>query len=189
MISIHPLTHLDAVDLTRLITGYVSHAHYQVTASESAGHFGLSLDLVRLSQPYHKRYDPTDDESLARYAELPALGFCFGAYEGETCVGMALAEPMHWNRSLWVWELHVDPAHQRRGIGRRLVDALTERARAAHLRTVVCETQTTNVPAIDFYRSVGFRLEGVDISYYSNEDFPDGEIALFMKKRIPRGKW
>jgi ribosomal protein S18 acetylase RimI-like enzyme len=43
---------------------------------------------------------------------------------------------------------------------------------------ILCETQTTNVPAIDFYRRVGFKLEGIDLSYYSNEDWPDGEVAV-----------
>jgi ribosomal protein S18 acetylase RimI-like enzyme len=99
-------------------------------------------------------------------------------------VGIALAEPRHWNKSLWVWELHVVESHRRRGVGRQLVDALANKAREAGLRTLVCETQNTNVPAMRFYHSVGFRIEGIDISYYTNEDFPDGEIAVFMKKRL-----
>jgi ribosomal protein S18 acetylase RimI-like enzyme len=73
-------------------------------------------------------------------------------------------------------------AHQRRGVGRQLVDALTEKARAVGLRTIVSGTQNTNIPAIRVYRRVGFHIEGIDLSYYSNDDYPDGEIALFMKK-------
>jgi streptothricin acetyltransferase len=38
--------------------------------------------------------------------------------------------------------------------------------------------------AMRFYRAVGFAVEGVDVSYYSNEDYPDGEIAVFMKLRV-----
>jgi len=143
------------------------------------------LDLVLLRQLYRKSYDLPDSETLARYAQLPELGCCFGAYnQDNACVGMALAEPIQWNRSLWVWELHVDPSYQHQGIGRGLVDALSQAARCADLRTVVCETQNTNVPAIDFYYQTGFRVEGVDLSYYSNEDFPNGEVAVFMKKRV-----
>jgi ribosomal protein S18 acetylase RimI-like enzyme len=59
------------------------------------------------------------------------------------------------------------------------------RARAAGLRAVVAETQNTNVRAIRFYRRVGFTLEGIDISYYTNEDMqPDRTVALFMKLRL-----
>lgn len=49
---------------------------------------------------------------------------------------------------------------------------------------MVCETQSTNGAAIEAYHRLGFRVEGVDISYYSNEDYPDGECAVFMKKRL-----
>jgi hypothetical protein len=31
---------------------------------------------------------------------------------------------------------------------------------------------------------MGFVLDGVDLSYYSNEDWPNGEIALFMKRKL-----
>ncbi len=59
-----------------------------------------------------------------------------------------------------------------------------EKARRAGFRAIVCETQNTNATAIKIYRKLGFRLEGIDISYYSNNDYPDGEIAVFMKRRL-----
>ena len=61
---------------------------------------------------------------------------------------------------------------------------MAQKGRAAGLRTLVCETRNTNVPAIRFYRKLGLDLEGIDLSYYSNTDYPDGEIAVFMKKRL-----
>jgi ribosomal protein S18 acetylase RimI-like enzyme len=73
---------------------------------------------------------------------------------------------------------------QRQGIGRRLMEALAVRATEAGLRVMVCETQNTNLPAIDFYRSVGFEIEGVDLSYYSNRDLIEGEVAIFMKRKL-----
>jgi ribosomal protein S18 acetylase RimI-like enzyme len=53
------------------------------------------------------------------------------------------------------------------------------------LRTcvMVCETNT-NVPAISFYRQVGFSMDGVDLSYYTNRDLTDGEVAIFMKRKL-----
>jgi ribosomal protein S18 acetylase RimI-like enzyme len=61
---------------------------------------------------------------------------------------------------------------------------LAARACAAGLRAVVCETQTTNVPAIAFYRQLGFEIDGVDLSYYSNDDASGGEVAIFMKLKL-----
>jgi hypothetical protein len=40
------------------------------------------------------------------------------------------------------------------------------------------------VPAIRFYHALGFTLDGVDISFYSNDDLARGEIAVFMKKGV-----
>jgi streptothricin acetyltransferase len=184
MIDRRLLTKLKLDDLHRLVTGYTSEARYQISKTESDQEFVLALELVSLEQPYCKHFEPPDTETLERYRDLTALGFSFGAYDGEQCVGIALAEPCNWNRSLWVWELHVAETHRRRGVGRQLVEALTEKARVTGLRVLVCETQNTNVPAINFYRKVGFHIEGIDLSYYSNDDFPDGEIAVFMKKRL-----
>jgi ribosomal protein S18 acetylase RimI-like enzyme len=184
MITVKPLTRLNPNDLHNLVTGYTSNARYRVSKTQSGEHFLLTLDLVPLPRPFIKRYDHLDAETLERYQQVIPLGFSFGAYEGDQCVGIALAEPRQWNKSLWVWELHVAETHRRRGVGRGFVDALAEKSRAAGLRTIVCETQNTNVPAIRFYRGVGFNIEGIDISYYTNEDYPDGEIAIFMKKRL-----
>jgi ribosomal protein S18 acetylase RimI-like enzyme len=184
MIDIRPLAHLNPDDLHHLVTGYTSGAKYQLTRTESDQQFALMLELVPLPQPYRKRYDHLDTETIERYQQVSAFGFSFGAYIVKQCVGIALAEPRHWNRSLWVWELHVADTYRRRGIGRQLVEALAEKGCAAGLRTLVCETQNTNVPAMCFYRKVGFRIEGIDLSYYTNDDFPDGEIAVFMKKSL-----
>jgi ribosomal protein S18 acetylase RimI-like enzyme len=99
-------------------------------------------------------------------------------------MGIALTEPREWNRSLWVQELHVTEGHRGCGLGRRLLERAVEHARTLRMRCVVCETQSSNVPAIRFYRALGFALEGVDLSYYTNEDRMRGEVAVFMKRVV-----
>lgn len=184
-VEIRPLTSLPAEALSRLIVGYESAARYAVTKTETPAQTVIALQLEPLAQPYRKRWDPPDAELAQHYAALPAQGFSLGAFAGEQWAGLALAEPRRWNKSVWVWEFHVDAGFQGRGVGRRMMDALAERARAAGLRTLVCETQTTNVPAILFYRAVGFALDGIDLSYYTNDDLgPQGEVAVFMKRRL-----
>lgn len=185
MIDIRPLDSLDPADLLRLITGYVSDARYRVSRTETGGQFALALDLVPLPQPYVKRYDPPDAETLEHYLQVPRHGLSLGAYDDVAgCVGIALAEPRAWNQSLWVWEFHIAETHRGRGTGLKLMEALALKARGARLRIIVCETQNTNVPAIRFYQKAGFRIEALDLSYYSNDDFPEGEVAVFMKRRL-----
>lgn len=184
MIELRPLTHLNPDDLRRLVTGYQSPAIYQVAREESTARITFTLELMSLASPYVKRYDYLDANTLEHYARVVTLGFSCAAYDEETCVGMALAEPSSWNRTLMVWELHVAEAYRGQGIGRQLIEALVAQARAHGLRALVCETQNTNVPALQFYWRMGFHLEGIDLSYYANQDYPAGEIALFMKKFV-----
>ncbi|MBF8282898.1 MAG: putative GCN5-related N-acetyltransferase, partial [Anaerolineales bacterium] len=125
-----------------------------------------------------------DAETLERYVRVLKEGLSFGAYEGHQLVGIALAEPRRWNQSLWVWEFHIAESFRGQGIGRKLMDTLAGKGQAVGLRTIVCETQNTNVPAIEFYRKVGFTMEGIDLSYYTNDDMLNGEVAIFMKRRL-----
>jgi prolyl-tRNA editing enzyme YbaK/EbsC (Cys-tRNA(Pro) deacylase)/GNAT superfamily N-acetyltransferase len=185
MIDIRTLTELRPEDLRRLNMGYSSRSKYIVEKTEAPQRTTISLELRDLGHPYIKRW-ATEEEDIARGQRLVSHGLSLGAYDGEEMVGIALAEPRPWNRSLWVWEFHIAETHQRMGIGRRLMGELIEKTRSAGLRVLVCETQNTNVPAISFYRAMGFEIDGIDLSYYTNEDMVQGEIAIFMKRKIEK---
>lgn len=180
MVRIEQLTNLEAQDIRRLNTGYTSLEKYHVLKEETPERTVISLDRMKFDHPFIKRWE-TDDEELAMLQSTVAAGFSLGAYHGKQMVGIAIAEPQRWNRSLWVWEFHVLPSFQRKGIGTRLMRELAGRARQAGLRVLVVETQSTNTPAIDFYRKNGFEIDGIDVSYYTNDDLDLGEVALFMK--------
>jgi ribosomal protein S18 acetylase RimI-like enzyme len=183
MIEIRTLKELRSEDLFRLNVGYTSQAKYVAVKSESPRKTTISLELINLDKPYVKRWE-TEEEDIARGQRVVSHGLSLGAYEGEKMVGIALAEPHQWNRSLWVWEFHIAETHHRMGIGRRLMEELIQKTRLAGLRVLVCETQNTNMPAINFYRALGFEIDGIDLSYYTNEDMVQGEIAIFMKRKI-----
>ena len=103
---------------------------------------------------------------------------------GEELVGALIAETRAWNKTLWVHEFHVAAERRGQGIGRMLMEHAAAQAKAAGLRAIVCETQNQNANAIQAYRALGFRPEGIDISYYTNADYPDRGIAVFMKRRL-----
>ena len=184
MADIRPLVTVEQSLLERLITaGYTSTEAYQVAREETPDRIRFELWLIQLDQPVVKRY-PLDGQMIARYLALVAAGHAFGAFVDEACVGVALCEPHAWNASLFIHEFRIAPDFQRMGIGRALMAAVEEHARAEGMRCVVCETQNTNVPAIRFYRALGFTLDAVDISLYSNDDLARGEVAVFMKKSV-----
>jgi streptothricin acetyltransferase len=182
--QIQPLTTVDKDTLNRIITGYVSPAKYKIIHTESDAEMVFRLELVTLETPYIKKYLHLDDETFEEYEQTIAAGFSLGVYDADLLVGLALAMPWSWNQTFWVQEFHVAESHRGRGIGQALMQAVIEKARSAKCRIVLCETQNTNVPAIRFYRRMGFTLDGIDLSLYSNADYPDNEIALFMKRKI-----
>jgi streptothricin acetyltransferase len=182
--QIKTLTIVDKDTLNRIITGYVSNTKYKITHTESDAEMVFRLELVTLETPYIKKYSHLDDETFAEYQQTIAAGFSLGVYDDDMLVGVALAMPQTWNHTFWVQEFHVAESHRGRGIGQTLMQAVIEKCHAAKCRAVMCETQNTNVPAIRFYRRMGFKLDGIDLSLYSNADYPDNEIALFMKRKV-----
>lgn len=184
MIVIRPITAFDPASFVALAGGYTTAERYRVETREADALTEFRLVLEPLPEPQRFQF-PYHDDELAHYAALAAGAFALGAYDGDEWLGAAVGERRDWNRTLWLHEFHVAAGHQRRGIGRRLMDALAERARAAGLRAIVLETQNTNVPAIRFYRRLGFTLDGIHISHYTNDDLrPDRSVALFMTRRL-----
>lgn len=184
MAEIRPLREVDEQLLERLITGYSSNEVFRIVRDEMADLIRFELRLTPLEQPFVKRYPSREPPEMRRYQELATSGHCFGAFDGEMCIGLALCEPQQWNRSLVVHEFHIAPAGHYQGIGRALMATVEAHAQDQGMRCIVCETQTTNVPAIRFYRALGFSVDGIDVSLYSNEDIKRSEVAVFMKKQV-----
>lgn len=65
-----------------------------------------------------------------------------------------------------ILNLCVRPEAQGRGLGRRLLRALVDKARQFEVRTVFLEVRPSNTPAVRLYRSEGFREIGMRKDYY-----------------------
>ncbi|MEN9223229.1 MAG: GNAT family N-acetyltransferase [Thermostichus sp. BF3_bins_97] len=75
--------------------------------------------------------------------------------------------------------LAVDPAHQRRGVGRKILMALLNQARAAGCQWATLEVNASNQAAIRLYESAGFLPLGRRKGYYNGED-----ALVYWKKPI-----
>jgi ribosomal protein S18 acetylase RimI-like enzyme len=176
--NIQTLTELRTEDARALIVGYESSERYVITRQESAERASFALE--RVSEPFSKRF-PLSEAMIGWYRTLASEGLSFLALEEERPVGLAIAGYMGWNATCTLWELHVDPAHRRRGIARALLGRVEAAAAAAGARRVWIETQNTNVGAVDTYRACGYEIAGLDLWYYSNSA---EEVALFMQKQL-----
>lgn len=171
---IKPINAISVADLQSVITGYTTNEQYRVTVDEADDLTTIALMLIQLKTPFAKRYDLEDQ---AYYDEILQAGLSLAAYDDDRLIGIALADMQAWNNAFWLHEFHVHEAYRGHNIGRQLMNALIAKAREAHARLIVCETQNTNVPAIRFYRKMGFTLDAVDTSLYAELD----EVAVYMK--------
>ena len=117
-----------------------------------------SGNLAALDRVAPDVFDEPIDQHWARVFLEDARHHMVLAIENDVVVGMASAvDYVHPDKApqLWINEVGVAPSHQRRGIGRLLLDAIL-----AHGRTLGCTeawlgTEEDNVPARALYESAG----------------------------------
>ena len=91
--------------------------------------------------------------------------------------GLVVAPP----DEAWVNNMAVRRDHQRRGIGRALLDELLAIARRNGARHTLLEVASDNVPAQALYDSYGFEVIGLRKNYYQ----ASGTDALVMRRSEP----
>ncbi|WP_238007567.1 ribosomal protein S18-alanine N-acetyltransferase [Dactylosporangium sp. AC04546] len=109
--------------------------------------------------------------------ELAAGHHYLVALDGDRIVGyagLALSPP----DEAWVQNIGVRKDAQRRGIGRRLLQALLAEARARGARQVLLEVAVDNAPAQKLYAGYGFEAVGIRRGYYQ----PSNTDALVMMR-------
>jgi ribosomal protein S18 acetylase RimI-like enzyme len=84
-----------------------------------------------------------------------------------------------------LWDLRVDPAHRREGVGAALFDRAAAWARERGCVRLDVETQDLNVPACRLYASRGCVLRRVDPHAYSA--LPDETMLLWSLALDERG--
>jgi len=81
-----------------------------------------------------------------------------------------------------VLNLCVHPDFQHRGIGRRMLNHLTQTAREGGADTILLEVRQSNIIAIELYRSADFHELGTRVGYYPDHD--GREDALILAKSL-----
>ena len=134
---------------------------------------GKSTDLSAVMTIMNGAFSPKFGEAWTRSqcaGILPMAGVSlFVAHDNghEQPVGFSLFRTVADEAELLL--LAVDPAHQHRGIGRRLLEQFVEQARASGVRRVHLEVRDGN-PAVQMYRRAGFRPAGRRPKYYRGSD-------------------
>lgn len=121
------------------------------------------------------------------YAAMSGDSVFLGAYDGETCVGLALLQKNMF-RYMYLADLNVQDSHRRMGVGKKLIQAALETAAQLHYRGIYLIAQDNNLSACLFYLSCGFRLGGLDTEVY-NGTSQEGKADLHFYLDIPGNRW
>jgi ribosomal-protein-alanine N-acetyltransferase len=79
-----------------------------------------------------------------------------------------------------VISIAVLPGHQREGIGRALMREAMQAMVNYKAKECYLEVRTSNVPAVNLYRKMGFEVARTVRGYYA-----DGEAAYVMARKLP----
>ncbi len=146
---------------------------------------GIRLQEVPVA-PYVKdlgSYEPPTE--FAKKFNISPWGF-FAAYDGKTMIAAATVACktneiiMMDNRDdlCLLWDIRVDDAYQRLGVGSHLFAMALDWAKKQGLRQMKIECQNINVPAVRFYHKNGAVLCTLDEYFYYDDPESRDEVAL-----------
>lgn len=101
-----------------------------------------------------------------------------GAYDGEACIGLAIVQQAFF-RYMYLYDLKVDQAYRRKGVGARLIEQAIHIAKDAGYRGIYTIGQDNNLGACLFYLKNGFRIGGYDTEVYQGTNQAGKADVLF----------
>lgn len=161
----------DREPLRALDTSFTTDRIYQVVATD----LSFVLRETPIAPALHKDY-----HFVEHLESLPSFDYVVVAEVDGALAGMAALKVEAWNRRAVLWHIYIGQAYRREGIGRALVDDVMRAARERQARCLWLETQNVNYDAIQFYRRVGFRCCGLDMTLYDSDGPDAAETALFF---------
>ncbi|EMH4163204.1 ribosomal protein S18-alanine N-acetyltransferase [Pluralibacter gergoviae] len=79
-----------------------------------------------------------------------------------------------------LFNIAVDPAYQRRGLGRELLEAVIDAVEKRGVATLWLEVRASNAAAIALYESLGFNEATVRRNYYPTADGHEDAIVMAL---------
>ena len=153
--------------------------------------FDKYLDIIPNEMGFRLKWIDTEqyervleDEIFSDWLDNPVL---YGAYENNEFIGFVEGFYEEWNSRFRITNIILfDSKNRAKGIGKLLLDAITDEAKKTKARMIVLETQSYNYNAIKFYLNNGFEIIGFDRYAYSNSDPSEHNMRIEMGKKIEK---
>jgi aminoglycoside 3-N-acetyltransferase I len=142
----------------------------RLTSSDGALARRLFAIMAVVFEEPNQELDGAYLDALLRRADFWALA----ALEGDEVIGGVTAHALPMTRSpsseLFIYDVAVRADRQRRGVGRRLLEALRAAAAAADITVAFVPADNDDAHALDFYRATGGVPQAVTIFTFSSEE-------------------
>ncbi len=112
------------------------------------------------------------------YDELAKNSIFVGAYDGETCIGLAILQH-EWHRFLYLYDLKINADYRGKRIGTMLIDRSKEIAAQQGYRGIYTQGQDNNLAACLFYLKNGFVIGGLNTHVYTGTSQEGKKDILF----------
>lgn len=157
---------------------YTTDAYYDVLVDPQEL-FSVRLVKKQFTNPINKSF------TGALFPDHLEDAHVFAAIDdNEQIVGYLEVGVETWHQRVRLSEILVVEHARGKGVGTLLMNTAYDFAQTRGCREVVLETQTCNVPAINFYLQHHYRMIGIDLTHYSDEDIADKEVRLEMVRSV-----
>ncbi len=162
-----------------LIFNYTTDYYYDVEIDKNEI---FSIKLVK--KPYGK--ETRKIFTMKLYQEWLEEPSAYLLSKDKKQIGYLEVEKESWSNRLRITELLIFEDYRHLGYGSLLIEKAINIAKTESLREIVLATETCDSKAIDFYLKNGFRVNGIDLSFYSNEDIEKKEVRIEMVLKIKK---
>ena len=114
------------------------------------------IELWRRCDLVRPQNNPAKD--IQRKLKVQRELFLLGVLEGRVIASVMASYDGH---RAWINYFAVDPAHQRKGFGRQLMDEVERLVRERGCAKINLQVRTSNAAVIEFYRHIGFAVDDV----------------------------
>ncbi len=139
---------------------------WRIEEREHQGAITLTFQPIHLPRSVPVPYPRQGKELTACWEECDL----FLVAEDKGIIGYVTARSLSGHGLVWVYDLVVDAARRRQGIGRALMAEVASWASGRGLERIVMEVPTRNYPAICFCRALGFSFCGYHDRHWRNQD-------------------
>ena len=153
---------------------YETRQYYDVLVSEESGRVAFELVLKDFDEPQKRWFDDT------LYQPYNPHAIAYGILDNHRLVAALEVKPEPWGNRLRVVNLWVAEDYRRNRYGSALMQYAKDLAKQAQCRALVLETQSCDVPAIEFYQKHGFSFIGIDTTCYTDYDIQSQDVSLEM---------